>query len=364
MVLGLVCSMLLAMTGCKDKQQELPKEELPKYVTLGEYKGLAYTEVKAEVTDAELKEAIEKFMFNNPITTEETDRAVQNGDTVSIDFVGRVDGETFEGGTARGYSLLIGSGSMIDGFEEGIVGMMPGETKAVDTVFPEQYRPEGVAGSELNGKAATFDITVNHIVETKYPEYNDEYVQEHTSYNTTEEFEESMINSMIASKKEEAETAKLDELFGKLVENATIHELPKVETNKYYSNMIDSYTSMAESVGLELEDFLTQYYGVTMETLENYASEYAELMATQAVVFQAIAEAESITVTEEEKQQAIDEYFASMGSAYESKEEFEKEMSTLIAESLLYEKVEQFVVDHAVAVPAEEAEQTEESTEE
>ena len=364
MVLGLVCSMLLAMTGCKDKQQELPKEELPKYVTLGEYKGLTYTEVKAEVTDAELKEAIEKYMFNNPITTEVTDRAVQNGDTVSIDFVGRVDGETFEGGTARGYSLLIGSGSMIDGFEEGIVGMMPGETKAVDTVFPEQYRPEGVAGSELNGKAATFDITVNHIVETKYPEYNDEYVQEHTSYNTTEEFEESMINSMIASKKEEAETAKLDELFGKLVENATIHELPKVETNKYYSNMIDSYTSMAESVGLELEDFLTQYYGVTMETLENYASEYAELMATQAVVFQAIAEAESITVTEEEKQQAIDEYFASMGSAYESKEEFEKEMSTLIAESLLYEKVEQFVVDHAVAVPAEEVEQTEESTEE
>ena len=347
----------LLLSGCSGKEPDSQKdnpvsqEETDRfsYVTLGQYKGLEYTKADTEISEEELKDAIDRYIEANA-KKEVTDRAVENGDTINLDFIGYQEGEAFEGGTSEGYELVIGSGSMIPGFEEGIVGMMPGETKSIDATFPEAYREEGMPGSELNGKQVVFDITVNYIIEPLELTYNQKFIEEYTEFDTREEFEADLKSSLQAEKEEEAEESRMDELFDKLVENTEIHELPEEELKKYHDNLIKSYQSMADSVEMELADFLELYYGVTEEDLESYANEYAELMTTQAVIFQSIAEAENITVSEEEYQNGMDSYYEMMGNTYESREAFEAEMAELLREALLYEKVEQFLVEHAVAV--------------
>ncbi len=331
------------------KEEISGDSELSSYVTLGQYKGLEYTKVDTEISEEELKEAIDRYVEENA-KAQVTDRAVEQGDTINLDFAGYVDGEAFEGGTSEGYQLVIGSGSMIPGFEEAIVGMMPGETAPIDVTFPEEYRKEGTPGSEMNGKAAIFDITVNYIIEPLDLKYNQKFIEEYTEFDTREEFEADLKNSLQEEKQEEAESSEKDELFGKLVDNAEIHKLPEEEVKKYHDNLIASYQSMADSVDLELADFLEQYYGVTEEDLDAYAKEYAELMATQAVIFQSIAQIEGITVSEEEYQEGLDSYYEMMGNTYESREAFEEEMAELLREALLYEKVEQFIMEQAVAV--------------
>lgn len=365
-----LCLMSVAGCGKKEGNTEEPKaegsktegsvvsgiENLDKYVTLGEYKGLTYTEANLEVTAEELQTAIDSELAGYAEKVEVMDREVKQGDTANIDFVGYRDGVAFEGGTGAGYDLVIGSGSMIPGFEEGIVGMMPGETKSVDVTFPEAYRPEGTAGSELNGQPAVFDITVNHIVEVKKPDYTEEFVKEKTEYESMEAFEQSLKDELAETKKTDAENAVLDELFNKLIENATIHELPESELTKYHDNLINSYQAMADSLGMELSSFLLQYYYATEDDLEAYANQYAELMAKQAVVFQAIAQVEGISVSEEEYQEGLNQYYENYGDRYDSLDAFAEEMGDLLKEELLYKKVEQFVVDHAVAVSKDSAE--------
>lgn len=346
LTLALACSMLLTLMGCsKDFTKEIDK-----YVYLGQYKGLEYTEADLTVTDEELDKAITAYMSAVPVK----DRAVANGDVANIDFVGYVDGVAFDGGTAYGYDLAIGSGSMIPGFEEGIVGMMPGETKSIHVTFPEQYRPEGTSGSELNGQPAVFDITVHHILASVDGEYNEAFVTEYTEYATMEEFEQSLIDKMVAEKEATAASEKLDALFNQVMKNAVIHQLPESELNRYHDSLIDSYQTMADSFELSLEEFLATYYYTTVDYLNQYADQYAQSMATQTVIFHAIAKAEGLTVSDEEYQKGLEEYYENMGNAYEDRKNFEKEVGDLVKEALLFEKVEQVVIDSAVAVPAED----------
>lgn len=321
-------------------------------VILGEYKGLEYTEQSLEVTEEDLQQAIEDFLAEHPLESQVKDRAVEDGDMVSIDFVGYVDGEAFDGGTGSKEDLVIGSGYMIPGFEEGIIGTMPGDTVSVDATFPEAYRAEGTAGSELNGAAAVFDITVHYITEQENPEYNEAFIQENTEYSTIEEFEAGLRSDLEEEKASSVEDAKLDEIFGQVMENSQILNVPDEKYQKYYDNVMQSYQSMADSAGVELDDFLQAYYGLSEDYLKQYADSYAQNMSKQAVIFDAIAEAEDITVSEEEYQAGVDRYFAEMGSSYESQEAFEEEMEAAIRESLLYEKVMEFVVGQSVAVPA------------
>ena len=132
--------------------------EVDEYVTLADYKEMTVQAAKTEVTD----EVIENYINGNMLTTYPvTDRAVEDGDLVTIDFVGKKDGETFENGSSEGYQLKIGSNSFIDGFEEGLIGVMPGDTVDLDLTFPENYKNE-----ELAGQAVVFTVTVQNILES------------------------------------------------------------------------------------------------------------------------------------------------------------------------------------------------------
>ena len=163
----------LTVTGCAGKQT-YAELDIDKYVTLGDYKGLSYTAEDTAVTDNQLTLAIQEALsaegYGEETEGEITSGTVQMGDTCNIDFTGLKDGVAFEGGTSQGYSLTIGSGQFIDGFEDGLVGVSIGSKVALDLTFPEEYDNE-----ELAGEAVVFEVTVNSVTaRTIYPELTDE----------------------------------------------------------------------------------------------------------------------------------------------------------------------------------------------
>ena len=139
------------------------------YVTLGEYKGIEVTETTPTVTDDYVQSYIDYALQSNMVTTEVTDSDVQTGDIANIDYEGKIDGVAFEGGTDKGYDLEIGSGSFIDGFEDGLIGAEIGETRDVTVTFPESY-----PNAEVAGKEAVFTVTVNSIHTESLPDLTDD----------------------------------------------------------------------------------------------------------------------------------------------------------------------------------------------
>ena len=178
--LGYVLSLALGMTmltGCGKKvdgvDQQSMIDKYAAYCDLPDYKGLEYEETKSIVTDADVKTKIDSLLQQYATKTQVKEGTVKEGDNVNIDFVGSIDGEEFEGGNSNGagYDLTLGSGAMIPGFEDGIIGHKVGETFNIKATFPENYGKD-----ELNGKEADFKITINYITETELPEYNDAFV--------------------------------------------------------------------------------------------------------------------------------------------------------------------------------------------
>ena len=167
-------------------------------VVLGQYKGIEVTKAAIEVSEEEIDAEIKKEQDKNASFVEVADRAVKDGDRIKLDFEGFVDGEAFDGGKGENYDLTIGSGSFIPGFEEQLVGAMPGEEMEVNVTFPENYGAENLAG-----KAAVFKCTVKAITEKQLPELNDEYADEYTEFDTMEEYREDVKRNLIVKRKRE-----------------------------------------------------------------------------------------------------------------------------------------------------------------
>ena len=179
----LAAAVAVAASGCGKKTEtestaaESAAAETEEYVAessvkLGEYKGIAVTVTEASVTDEEVENQIQQVL-NSKAEYREVDRAAQTGDQVNIDYKGLLDGEAFEGGTAEGYDLTLGSGSFIDGFEDGLVGAVKGDQKDLNLTFPDPY-PNN---PDLAGKEVVFEVTVNAVKERSIPELTDEFVK-------------------------------------------------------------------------------------------------------------------------------------------------------------------------------------------
>ena len=186
-------------------------------VELGEYKGLEVEKQNTELTEEELQESIDHQLGHLAEMVVKEDGAVENGDTVNIDFDGYVDGEQFEGGQAEGYDLEIGSGSFIPGFEEQLVGVKAGEEKDVTVTFPEEYHAE-----ELAGKEATFKTKVNEIKYKDVPELNDEIANElDAEANSVDEYKDNLRKRLAEQKATEAENTQKEEAINKATNNTT-----------------------------------------------------------------------------------------------------------------------------------------------
>lgn len=311
------------------------------YVTLCNYEGISVPADTHTITDEQVDAKINTDYLASLATQEQvTDRAVADGDSLNIDFVGSVDGVEFEGGSTNGAGtdVTIGVTSFIDDFLEQLIGHMPGETFDIEVTFPDPYSNN----PDLAGKDAVFSVTINHITETVYPELTDAFVSETYSESNGWTTVEEMRTAIAAGLQE---TAVANFVLDYITTNTVVNETPKVILDYQNNYMIDYYSYYASRYGVDLETFLVNYVGV--ETREDLIAMFAEDNTKQAnyfLILQAIAENAGIAVTAEDLPAYFMEQFGS--EDYTSYEE-NYGMNYLL-QTVLTEKVVHYVIEKAV----------------
>ena len=310
-------------------------------VTLGEYKGVEVEVSAADVTEEEVAAELKKEQEKNSRTIDVDDRAVADGDMVTLDFEGFVDGVAFEGGKGTDYPLTIGSNSFIPGFEEQLVGAVIGEEKEVNVTFPEDYQAE-----ELAGKAAVFKCTIHKIEAKELPALDDDFAKDVSEFDTLDEYKADIKAKLLKDKEDEAKRAKEDAVIGKIVENATM-DIPDAMVEYQTQQMLDDFGRRMQSQGLSLEQYF-QFTGLTREKFLEQMKPQAEKRIKTRLVLEAVAEAEKIDVTEEEYKAELQK----MADAYSMKLEEMEDMigafeQKAIKSDLKIRKAVDFVVAQA-----------------
>lgn len=314
------------------------------YIELGQYKGLNVTRMKTKVTtediEAEFKENLEYLLKPEEITDRDE---IKDGDTVNIDFTGKIDGKEFEGGSAKGYDLTIGSGSFIAGFEEGLIGKKVGEETSLDLTFPEDYPND----KGLEGKPVVFEVSINSI--KRSPEPTDDNIKEATEgkFATIEEYKKSIRENLEKSAVDYADSAMYKDLWEQAVNNAKLKkDLPEELTRDKMDIIAENAKSYAKMYGLDWEGYLSQVIGKTQGEFDSEAMEYAKKAAKESLVLMALAKAENIEVTQEEFDKAAEEYVDLY--SYGSVEEFLSSVDVdQFREYILTSKVQEFLADEA-----------------
>ncbi|TFD92442.1 trigger factor [Jeotgalibacillus sp. R-1-5s-1] len=263
-------------------------------VKLGEYKGLEVEKMDTEVTDGDVDAELKALQERQAELVVKEEGNVENGDTVVLDFEGFVGDEAFEGGQADNYSLEIGSGSFIPGFEEQLVGLAAGEEKDVEVTFPEEYHAE-----ELAGKPAVFKVKIHEIKAKELPELNDEFAKDaDEEVETLAELKEKTKKRLEEDKKNAAETELRDTLVEKASDNAEI-DVPDAMVDTEVDRMMQEFEQRLGAQGMNLELYF-QFSGQDEATLRGQMKEDAAKRVRVNLVLEAIANEENITVTEED----------------------------------------------------------------
>ncbi|MBQ2896612.1 MAG: trigger factor, partial [Oscillospiraceae bacterium] len=258
--------------------------------TLGQYKGLEAEKVAVTVSDEEVDADIErKRKQNGRIQTVE--REAQMGDTVNIDYCGTLEGVPFDGGTADGYNLGLGSGTFVPGFEEKLVGIKAGEERDIDITFPESYV------EHLAGKDVVFHVKCNEVKEEILPELDDEFAKDN-DYDTLAEMREASRKRLADGRQSAVDNAWKDMLVEQAVENMTA-EIPQGMIEERLDNIMNDYAQYMASQGLKLDDYV-KMIGTDMQTFRENSRGAAEKQTRTEVLLRAIAEAEKIEATEED----------------------------------------------------------------
>lgn len=354
------CSKSKTITNSEGEEVEVVYEN--DYVKLVDYKGLEYSDKLLEVTDEDIDNRIEEYRQQNAQYEQIKEGTATEGSTVNIDYVGTIEGDEFPGGTSENANVQIGSNTFIEGFEEGIIGMSVGETKDVEAKFPDNYGDE-----VLNGKTATFSITLNYICGEKniIPELNDEYVQSISEVNTVDEYRTFIKDELTTSNKATFESNVRQELINYLVANCEFKEIPKDMIKERKKELKDSYVEYAKMFSMEYEDFVDQMLQTTEEQLEKDIATEAETSVKATLIFNAIAENEKIEVSDTD----FDEYLSKQATqyGYTSPEELKAslEQNDEIENSkqqCLNDKVYQLIFDNAIySASSEEESQLEET---
>ena len=269
-------------------------------VQLGDYKGLEIEKQDSELTDEDLQEAIDHSLGHLADMVVKEDGAVENGDTVNIDFDGYVDGEQFEGGQADGYDLEIGSGSFIPGFEDQLVGVKTGEEKDVVVTFPEEYHAD-----ELAGKDATFKVKVHEVKTKEVPELDDEFAKDvDEEVETLDELKEKYRKELTEQKEAAAKEAREEEALRLAVENAEITELPHEMVHEEVHRQMDHYLNEMQRSGISKEMYF-QLTGTTEADLHAQFEEDADTRVKTNLILEQIVEDENITAKVEDVEKEI-----------------------------------------------------------
>ncbi|AQS59977.1 trigger factor [Desulforamulus ferrireducens] len=316
--------------------------EVKPEVTLGEYKGVEVTRPTTEITDEEVQQELERLQNRHAKLITVEDGTVQQDDTVLIDFTGYVDGEAFEGGSATNYSLTIGSGTFIPGFEEQIIGLKLGEEKDINVTFPEEYHAENLAG-----KAATFKVKVNEIKRKELAELDDEFAKDVSEFDTLDELRNDIRKRLMEAAETKAKSAVENGVVDAVVANATV-EIPEVMIEYKVEEMINSVGHRLAQQGINLDQYF-QYTNSSIDDMRERMKPDAEKTVRNELVLDAIAKAENITASEEEineEIQKIAEYVKQDAKVVRKTLELQGELGH-INQDIARRKVVTFLVDNA-----------------
>lgn len=347
-ILAGVCAAAMLLTGCSS---EISNE----YVTISQYKELEVPMVEqVEVTDEMVEEEIHMILESAAEYIEVSGRAAQFGDMANINYVGRLNGEAFEGGTADGYDLELGSATFIDGFEEGIVGKEIGDVFDLELTFPEDY-----GSADLAGQKVVFEVTLNSITEVKVPELTDEWVQSYSETAKTVEEYKAEEKVKLQEYYEQSAKAQLEEAaWEKFMENTTVNKYNTEELQSLISLQQEQYKLAAEEYDMEFAEFIEAYTGLTEEEFNAEVSSVSKNQLKEKYAAQLVIEKEGIEITEEKKLPIYEqfvEYFG-LGSVDELKTMLE-EAGTLdtLEEQVEIQIVREWLTEHCKQVEVEES---------
>lgn len=268
-------------------------------VKLGAYTGLTIEKEDVKVSAAEVNGAI-KDMQEKAGRMVKVERPAKNGDTVIIDFVGKKDGVAFQGGTAKGYELVLGSGTFIPGFEDQLVGSNAGENKEVKVTFPKDYPAE-----ELADKECVFEVTVNEVREKILPALDDEFAKNVSEFDTLDEYKKSVKEQIKKQKEQKAEQVAEEKLLETITESSVV-DIPKVMIEDQADAFIHDFEHRLAHQGLTLDGYL-EYMNTTIDKLKASRMEDAKKTVKTRLVLDAILKKENITLEREEVEKAIEE---------------------------------------------------------
>ena len=311
-------------------------------VTLGEYKGLEVPKADLEVTDEEIEAELKKEQEKNARTIHVEDRAAQEGDKVTIDFEGFVDGVAFEGGAGKDYPLTLGSKTFIPGFEEQPVD--------VNVTFPEDYQAE-----ELKGKEAVFKCVIHKIEAKELPELDDDFAKDVSEFDTLEEYKKEIKDNIEKRKADAAKTEKENAVVDKAIENAQM-DIPEAMVKTQINQMIDDFARRIQSQGLTMEQYM-QFTGSTRETMQEQMRPQAMKRIQSRLVLEKVAEVENIQISDEK----LDEELTKMAEMY--KMELDK-FKELVDDYQKDQMKKDLAVQEAVTLMAENAKEVEVKAEE
>lgn len=303
-------------------------------VTLGEYKGVEVKKAKAEVTDEDVEQELTREREKNSRLITVEDRGVEDGDRVTIDFDGYVDGERFEGGKGEDYPLTIGSHTFIDTFEEQLIGKTLGEECEVNVTFPAEYHVEN-----LKSKPALFKVKVKEIQKKELPELNDEFASEVSDFDTLEEYKNSLREKLLKEKQTAAAAANEDHVIEKVIENASM-EIPDQMIDEEVTGMLNEYARRLRSQGLELEQYM-ELTGMTVEKFGEQMKPNAEKRIRTRLMLEAVVKAEGIEADDE----AVEAQLDRMASSYKMEKE---QLKGMLGEEQLAQIKEDLAVQEAV----------------
>ena len=344
-IVALAMSVLMAasLAGCS---KQLSNE----YITIKQYDGLEVPKAEVtEVTDEDVENVVQSKLTAAATMEEITDRAAQNGDTVNIDYKGSVDGTEFEGGSAQGSDLVLGSGSFIGangdykGFEEQIIGHTTGETFDITVQFPEGY-------PDMANKVAVFNIKLNKISVQHVPELTDEWVKKNSEKSqTVEEYKKEVRKELEDNNKESMENSLQNSVLEALVEQVEVKKFPKNAVEEQLASIEDYYSQMASAYGMEFADFRDQMMQMSEEDFKTESKKAAETAVTRKLACELIAKKKNLEPSDKEYEKQIKEY--AEGSGVQDVEEFKKQVGEdKLKFTVLQQKVGEYLADKCIQV--------------
>ncbi|MBF1154115.1 MAG: trigger factor [[Eubacterium] sulci] len=342
-VVAIVAVIAIILVFVNNKQSKEYNYDLSKYVKVGNYKGLEYASQKASVTDEEVDTEIQRRLQKAAKTENSKTGKVENGDTINISFVGKIDGKEFEGGSSESTDITVGTTHMIDGFVEGLIGKNVGESVTLNLKFPDDY-----GKTDLQGKAVEFKVTINSKKKISVPKLNTEFVKKNSKYKTVKEYKEGVKKELLNQKQKSIDSTVKQELWSRIINKSKAKKYPEKELNEAMSQankLEESYKAQAQNYGMEWETYLKTVMRTDKKGFEKLKQEYAKNIVFNRMVMYSIARSENISLSNREYKKEILKILEDNGYDEESfKKAFGKDIETYADEQnwrqkILFDKV-------------------------